>query len=476
MTHDVIIRNAEVVFPRQGALPVDVAVSGGRIAALLGRGAPAVAAETIDARGLTIFPGVIDPHVHQDITSSPDPWLTETRSAAVGGVTCLLDFRMSARPYSQSFARDRALAEASSLLDFGFQFVITTREQIGELDTYAREYGVPSFKVFMSFKGQEGAYLGAPAGDDGLLFSLMEQVARRPGGLVSVHTENIEVVWTLRERLMASGRRDLAAFTESRPPFVEAEDIHKAIHYAAVTGCAVHIVHLTSREGLETIRACRRQYPGVRVTVETCPHYLTLTCDDPVGVLARVNPPVKYAEDREALWAGLLGGEIDTIGSDHSSRDLAAKRGQGGGTDVWKTASAFPGLATLLPLLLSEGYHKRGLSLARIAEVTSFNAARLYGLALGKGMVAVGADADLVAVDLHAERTISSALVRSSCDWNLWDGWRVKGWPMLTMVRGQAVLRDNEIVGQSGWGRYQPRAEVAPDGHPERATETVGDP
>ncbi len=392
-----------------------------------------------------------------DITSSPDPWLSETRSAAAGGVTCVLDFRMSGEPYGKRLDRDRAAAEASALVDFGFQLVITTYEQIDELEAYVATHGVPSFKVFMSFKGEEGAYLGAPGTDDGLLFVLMERVARYGHGLVSVHTENIEVVWKLRDRLMASGRRDLAAFTESRPPFVEAEDIHKAIHYGAVTGCPVHVVHLTSREGRDAITAARRQYPGARVTVETCPHYLTLTCDAAAGVLARVNPPVKYADDREALWEALAAGEIDTIGSDHCSRDLRAKLGVGGGTDVWKTASAFPGVGTLLSLLLSEGHHARGLPLARIAEVTSFNAARIYGLAPRKGSLHVGADADVVLVDLHAERTITPALVQSSCDWNLWDGWAVKGWPVLTMVRGQIVMRDGDVIAPPGLGRYVAR-------------------
>jgi dihydroorotase-like cyclic amidohydrolase len=463
MSWDVLIRNGDVVFPHVGPRPVDIAVAGGRIAALLQRGTRAAAAEEIDARHLVVLAGVIDPHVHQDITSSPDPWYTETRSALVGGVTTLLDFRMSGEPYSKHFAGDLAAAERSSLVDFGFQFVITSDEQLGELDRYVREYGVPTFKLLMSFKGQEGAYLGAPGIDDGVLFGLMEAAPRHRGGMVSVHTENIEVVWRLRDRLQARGRRDLAAFTESRPPFVEAEDIHKAIHYGAVTGCPVHIVHLTSREGYEAVLAARRQYPGVQVTIETCPHYLTLTCDDPaVGVRARVNPPVKYAEDREALWAALAAGGIDTVGSDHCSRDLKSKLGAGGGVDVWKTASAFPGVGTLLPLLLSEGYHKRGLSLARIAELTALNAARLYGLYPRKGAPYVGADADLVLVDLAATRRISPALVQSSCDWNLWDGWEVRGWPVLTMVRGRTAMRDGGVVAPPGTGRYLPRPVPEP--------------
>lgn len=457
MTCDVAVRNGRVVMPGLGVFEIDLAVAGGVISALVSPGTPLAAAREVDARGLHVFPGVIDPHVHQDITTSPDPWLTETRSAAAGGVTTLLDFPMSAQPYSKVFPATRAAAETSALVDFGFQFVIATMQQVDELAHYAHELGVPSFKLLMSFKGQEGAYLGAPGIDDGVLFRLMEETARLPRGLVSVHTENIEVAWKLRDRLQAQGRRDLAAWTESRPPFVEAEDIHKAIHYGAVTGCPVHIVHLTSQEGRQAIEAGRRQYPGVRVTVETCPQYLTVTCDSPAGVRARINPPVKYRADLEALWEAVAAGAIDTIGSDHCSRDLRAKLGTGGGTDVWKTASAFPGLGTLLPLLLSEGHHKRGLGLPRIAELTSLNAARLYGLFPRKGWIGVGADADLALVDLAARRTITPALVQSVCDWNLWDGWEVTGWPVLTMLRGYTVMRDGEILAAPGLGRYLAR-------------------
>jgi dihydropyrimidinase len=454
MICDTVIRDGLVVLPRQGEVEADVAITGERIAALLGRGTPVDAAAVIDATGLHVFPGVIDPHVHLDITSSPDPWRTETRSAAVGGVTTLLDFRMSTEPYAKIFAALRAAGEASALTDFGFQFVITTLEQVEEVGRYAGELGVPSYKLFMSFKGQEGAYLGAPGIDDGVLFRLLEETARLPHGLLSVHTENIEVAWTLRDRLIAGGRRDLAAWTESRPAFIEAEDIHKAIHYGAVTGCPVHIVHLTSQEGLEAIHAARRQYPGVRVSVETCPQYLTVTCDSPAGVLARINPPVKYRADVDALWQALLAGEIDTVGSDHCSRDLRTKLGTGGGTDVWKTASAFPGVGTLLPMLLSEGHHRRGLPLTRVAELTALNSARLYGLAPRKGWIGAGADADLALVDLAARRTVTPALVQSICDWNLWDGWELTGWPVLTILRGRVVMRDGEIVARPGVGRY----------------------
>jgi dihydroorotase-like cyclic amidohydrolase len=449
-----IIRGGDVVVPHVGVLPLDIAIDDGKIAALLARGTSVAARQVVDAGGLTVFPGAIDPHVHQDITSSGDAWFTETRSAAVGGVTTLLDFRISRMAFSRSFAEDKARAEASSMIDFGFQFIMTLDEQLEETERCGREFGAPTFKMLMSFKGAEGAYLGASGTDDGFLFSLMEKVATIPAGMVSLHTENIEVVWKLRDRLMKAGRNDLAAFTESRPPFVEAEDVHKAIHYGHVTGCPVHIVHLTSKESLEAVRHARRQYPGVKVTVETCPQYLTHTVDSPAGILARINPPVKYREDMEALWDGLFAGEIDTIGTDHCSRDLKAKLGDSGGVNVWKAQSSFPGLATMLPLMLSEGYHKRGLPLHRIAELTSANAAKLYGLWPRKGSIQVGFDADLVLVDLDKTQTVTPALLQSSCDWTIWEGWPVRGWPVATYVRGRAVLSEGRIVGERGHGRY----------------------
>ncbi len=448
------IRNGDVVLPYVGVMPLDIAIADGKIAALVPRGAPLDGDEDIDATGMTIFPGVIDPHVHQEVSTSPDAWLTETRSAAIGGVTTLLDFQIRKKPFSESFEQDKATAEVSSYIDFGFQFIMTLEEQLEEIDRCAREFGAPTFKMLMSFKGQEGAYLGAEGTDDGFLFELMEKAAKQPNGMVSLHTENIEVVWRLRDRLMKAGRNDLAAFTESRPPFVEAEDIHKAIHYGYVTGCPVHIVHTTSKEGLEAVTHARRQYPGVKVTVETCPQYLTQTVDSSAGILARINPPVKYQEDVDALWDGIFSGEVDTIGTDHCSRNLAAKLGDSEGTNVWKAQSSFPGLGTMLPLLLSEGHHKRGLPLQRIAELTSANAAKLYGMWPRKGNIQVGFDADLTMVDLNKTQTVTPDLIGSHCEWNLWDGWDVRGWPVRTIVRGKTIMQDGEMTCAPGHGRY----------------------
>lgn len=473
MRFDTVIRNGDLVDPHAGVLPVDIAISDGRIAALLARGTEVDAAEKVDATGLTVFTGLIDPHVHQNITSSDDPWLTETRSAALGGVTSLIDFRMAKGPFSEVFADHLASAAGSSYIDFGFQFIMMLESQLAEIGRYPAEFGVSSFKMLMSFKGREGAYLGADGTDDGFLFLLMERIAAMEHGMLSLHTENVEVIWRLRDRLVASGRTDLAAFTESRPPCVEAEDIHKAIHYGHVTGCPVHIVHLTSAEGYRAIVDGRRQYPGVRVTVETCPHYLTHTCESEVGVLARVNPPVKYAQDREALWAALIAGGIDTIGSDHCSRNLKDKLSDGGGKDVWKTQSAFPGIGTILPILLSEGYHKRGMPLSRIAEVTSCNTARLYGLWPRKGAPKPGWDADFALVDLEAVHEVTPERVASVCDWNIWNGWKLKGWPVATMIRGQFVMRDGEMTGAPGYGQYLARPVARQDGSKSRAKDPV---
>lgn len=454
MNYDLLIRGGDVVFPRTGVSAADIAIKDGRIAAILGRDSTAEAAEVIDASGLTVFPGVIDPHVHTAVSTSPNAWLTETTSAVIGGVTTVLDFQTGVDGYAGRFQRDRAAAEASSRVDFGFQFIIATEAQLAELPVYVNELGVPSFKMFMSYKGEEGAYLGLPGTDDGFLFELMERVAALGAGPLSLHTENIEVVWRLRDRIQRQGRKDLAAFTDSRPPFVEAEDIHKAIYYAHVCGCPIHIVHLTSEEAHDAIVSGRRQYEGVQVTAETCPQYLTMDCNSDVGVLARVNPPVKYASDSAALWRALGRGEIETVGTDHVSRDLKAKLGTGGGTDVWKTQSGFPGVGTLLPLLLSEGYHKSRMSLERIAEVTSYNVANLYGLAPRKGVLTVGADADFAIVDLNLEKMITPALVQSWCDWNLWNGWQIKGWPVRTILRGHTTMQNGQAVGEAGFGRY----------------------
>ena len=221
---DTIVKNGGVVIPYgDGVQNIDLGINDGKIAAYIDRAAQADADQVIDVDGKIILPGVIDPHNHLGLGDPETDYLTETRAAALHGVTTLMNFLMSNQPYESEYQSNRKNADSQVHVDYGFHAVISTREQMEEIDKYIQDYGISSFKFFMSFRGEEGSYIGLPPIDDGLMYELFDNLSRRSGTVVCVHTENIEVVWSIRERLQDQGRDDLQAWHEARPAFVEAE-------------------------------------------------------------------------------------------------------------------------------------------------------------------------------------------------------------------------------------------------------------
>ena len=456
---DLVIRGAQVVL-ETGPVAADLGIADGRVASLMEPGRPVAAAEEIDARGLTILPGAIDPHLHlghgKDIARPREPSdaAMETAAAAVGGVTCFVPYLMGTGPYSDIFDEVVSVTEAGARIDFGYHLIISTEEQLAEVAGFIRERGVPTFKIFMNNRGREGARLHMPDLDDGFLFRLCE-VAAENGGVVCPHPENIEIAWVLRDRAKASdpdGKGGLATWNATRPPFVEAEAVQRAGYLGRVTGSPVYIVHTSSAEALEA--GLRARQAGAAITIETCPHYLTHDIGWPGGEIGKINPPLREASDREALWRGVADGSVDTIGTDHVHRDLSAKQG-----GIWGASPGCPGLETMLPVMLSEGHAKRGIPLARIAAVTSANAARALGLGRRKGRIALGYDADLAIVDLGARWTVERGSVVSGAGYSIYEGVELQGRIVHTIVRGRPVLRDGILVDQAvGTGLFMSRA------------------
>lgn len=456
MEFDAVVVNGHVVMPGCGTLEADVAVKGERVAALLepGGGAAYGSARRIDASGKYVLPGVVDPHTHFGLGGGLDDWASESRSAAVGGVTTVLNFLMSSQPYDAEYRLNRDAADRLSYVDYGLHVCPSSTEHLADLPRYISEYGITSYKYFTSFRGNEGQYLGIQGTDDGYFYQYLRLVARYAGGIACLHAENIEVTWQLRRELQAAGRDDLAAWDESRPDWVEADCVQRGMLFARQTGAPLYLVHVSAALCLEEIRAARRRWPELGVYVETCPHFLTHTSDTVFTphTLGKINPPLRHPWDVKALWAGLADGTVDTIGSDHVARRKEKKGGS-----IWTSSAGFPGTGAILPVLLSEGLHKRGLPVERIVELTASNPARIFGLYPRKGTLAVGADADLVVVDLEEERVCSAATFQSRADYSLYDGWTLKGWPVLTMVRGEIVMQDGRIVGRQGRAAYLPR-------------------
>jgi dihydroorotase-like cyclic amidohydrolase len=459
MPFDLLIRGGSAVLPGTDGVPADIAIRDGRIAAIVAPDAGVEARATLDAGGLAIFPGAVDVHLHlghgQDIARPrvPEDAAAETAAAAAGGVTTFVPYLMATEPFENIFEDVVAITAAGARIDFSYHFIISTEAQLAGVPRYVGEMGVPSFKIFMNNRGGEGKRLGLPDIDDGFLFRLCEAAAEH-GGVVCPHPENIEAAWVLRERLMAQdpeGRGGLAAWNASRPPFLEADAVQRAGLFARQTGARLYIVHTSSRLALEEGRRAREA--GTAITIETCPHYLTHAIDWPRGDVGKINPPLRERSDCEALWRGIADRTIDTVGTDHIHRDLACKSG-----GIWKASPGCPGIDTLLPVLLSEGHHKRGLPLGRIAELVAQAPAAAMGLSHRKGRLAVGLDADLALVDVGEEWTPRRDRLHSSAGYSIYEGVPLRGRVRHTLVGGRFVLRDHAPVADAvGTGRFVAR-------------------
>ena len=439
MKADLVLYNGRVV-THVGEFHGGVAVRDGTIVALGGRDDLPAGVREIDLEGRVLMPGVIDPHCHLGVNYDYDEDMrTETAGAASGGVTTILLYARNPKgSYIPFYEERRARGEVQSVIDFGFHFGIQSEEHIPEIPRIAAETGVQSFKCHMGY--EVGNSLGIVSSTDAWVYGAMREAAKLPRGVVSVHCENTDLVAMLKHEMMATGRQDLPAYTESRPAFVEEEAIVRVLRLAELTGCPLYIVHTSVGAGPRLAAEARAR--GVDVTMETCPHYLLRTAYDPdLDARAKISPPLRDKENLEGLWEGILDGTIDTLGTDH----VPFKKTGG---DLWTEKPGVVSFPWELPLMLHFGVHERGLPLSRLVEMNSYNPARRFNLLPRKGVLAIGADADLVLVDLDLERTVEAG-PKGTC---LYDGWKLRGWPVLTVSRGRVVAEDG-VVDESEHGR-----------------------
>jgi dihydroorotase (multifunctional complex type) len=456
---DLLIAGGEAVLPGSGRTLCDIGVEDGKIVAILQPDSGARADRVIDAKGLAVLPGLIDVHLHlghgKDISRPrvPEDASQETAAAVMGGVTCFVPYLMATEPFEDIFEEVVDVTQAGARIDFGYHFIISTEDQLASVPRYAREFGAPTFKIFMNNRNGEGLRLGLPDIDDGFLYRLCEAAAAN-GGMVCPHPENIEVAQMLRKRVKVAdpdGKGGLATWNDSRPPFVEADAVQRAALLAAKAGAPLYVVHTTSREALEA--GLRQESAGAAIYFETCPHYLTHDVTWQGGVVGKVNPPLRERSDCERLWRGLANGEIDTVGTDHVHRDLGSKE-----ADIWGASPGCPGLETLLPVLLTDGFHERGIPLERIVELTASNPARLMGLSHVKGSIKIGLDADFALVDLNTHWKQKRESVVSSAGYSIYEGKSFRGKVVHTVVRGEQALDDGRLVDAAiGKGRYVSR-------------------
>jgi dihydropyrimidinase len=367
-------------------------------------------------------------------------------------VTTLLPFVITRGSYVEVLPEMQKAVGAESLVDMVFHAIIIREAQIEEILRMAHEFGVRSFKTFMAYKGREISPSGIQGMGDDQIFSVFRQVAKIPGGIAIVHCENMEVIDLHQKPFIAANRQDTAAWSDARPVFGELEAIRRMVAFAEAVGIDLLIPHMGVGLGSEFLR--QKTWGRGRVATETCPHYLLFDKDTNRGVMGKVNPPLRSVEHVEALWQRLVDGTVDVLGSDHCPFTKAVK-----GTDMWSArAGITAGSAMILPVLLSEGVRRKRLTIQRVVELTSANAARLFGLYPRKGALEVGSDADLVIVDLDREVKVNLSALNSVVDFSPYEGWVARGWADTTIAGGQVVYENGEVVAERPRGRYLARS------------------
>jgi dihydropyrimidinase/allantoinase len=473
--YDTIIKNGKIVFPKRGIIKGSIGISDGKIAAIARDLSPFNADRVFDADGNVVFPGVVDSHFHIGIYRPVrEDAYSESKAAVTGGVTTIISYFRTGRhylntgnPYSEVYPRLLKLSEGAFITDYGYHLALITRKHVDEADLLLKDYGVSTFKHYMFYKstGIRGAFvrelereylLSEDPYDLGHLLLLMKRVAdlnTKFGGVrLSVHCEDPEIIRVATEEAKVGKDKALEAYSGARPELAEKFAIIQTMYLAKETGCPINLLHLSGKGALEAVADMKRGCPEIDSVLETTVHHLALTTDIRAGVLGKVNPPIRRREDVEALWSAIDHNVIHTVVSDHAAITKAEK-----GDDIWTALIGFGGTTLLLPVLLSEGYHKRGLSLQKIADLICYNPAKIHGLYPKKGDVKLGADADLVIVDLKKTQKIVPKILNSAQDFTPFRDMVIKGWPIATFVRGEVVFDHGEVIGKRGYGEYVKR-------------------
>jgi len=459
VSYDCIIRGGTLATAER-TFGADIAISGGRIAAI-GPSLGTDARSVIDASGLVVAPGAVDVHTHFDTRvrdeATADDYESGSRAAAAGGITTYVNFAFQdpGGGLAAAIDREKAKADGRSLIDYGFHIAVLDPDAPGALDELPAlaGQGFTSVKIFT-------ANTGMALTDHSVLRVL--QAAADAGLMVSVHAEDQALVDHLTSRLLQQGRRGVENLVRARPAQAEAAATARVAAYADALGMPVYIVHLSCRAALEAVRAARRA--GARVYVETRPAYLYLDASryrlpDRHGNKYVCWPPLREPGDQAALWEGLASGEIQTYATDHTTW-MAGKK-----MDPSLSFAEIPGgvsnVQTSIGMLYAEGVRAGRIPVTTFVAVTASNPARLFGLWPRKGCLAVGSDADLVAIDPDRPFRVTADTMYSRSDFDPYEGYEARGWPVLTISRGEVIAADGQVLAKPGRGlllrrsRYQ---------------------
>jgi dihydroorotase len=444
MRYDLILKGGILVDPWGAAgsnTAADLGIKDGKIAAAADEIEPSEGEEIYDASGCHILPGLIDVHVH-----FRDPGLTYkedfavgSAAAAYGGVTLTADMPNTVPPTAgiESFREKLRIAGEKSYTDFGL-FALLTQDNLGEVEALIRE-GALGFKVFL---GTSVGNIAAPAA--GTLYEQMKQVR---GLRIAFHAEDTDLNGHFTRLCREASAADPALLPQARPDISEAEAVARVLRFSEYTGAKVHICHVSAKRSLALIRDAKRR--GAAVSAETCPQYLFLDDSDypRLGTRMKANPPIRSAEDREALWGGVADGTIDLIASDHAPHTAEEKD-----RPLWEAVPGIIGVETSAALMLT-AVNRGLLSLNDYARLCSLAPARVWGLYPQKGSFAVNTDADLTVVDMARTGVIRNDELHSKYRTSPYEGFETAGAPAAALVRGNFIMKNGALCGKAGSGR-----------------------
>lgn len=453
MDWDYAIKNGTIVTPHD-MFRANLYIKDGKIAAISEKSLEGSAARETDAAGKYILPGLIDVHVH---SRDPGPtykedFFTSTQAAAAGGITTIFDMPNTTPPTRdlESFNRQVANLTPKAHVDFGIWGICLGPMNNKDIPQLSNA-GVIGFKYFWGYainkKTFQLTYNYTPGMNDdviapfsdGEVYTIFQNVAKT-GKVIAIHGEDSSLIQVLTEQVKKKGRNDYEALLEGRPNLAEEVTVQMGLSFARSSGARLHVLHVTTAESVAAIRLAKQQ--GTPVSAETCPHYLFLSNEDypRIGPVMKIYPPVKYKKDQEQLWQGIQDGTITIVSSDHAPHTPAEKSG-----DLWSIPAGMPGTETMAPLMLNAVSNGR-ITLQKLTALLSENPARRFGIYPQKGSLEIGTDADITLVDMDREMVIRAANLHSKSKVTAYDGWPIKGVPVETIVRGETIMKDGEIV------------------------------
>ncbi|EST12651.1 allantoinase AllB [Sporolactobacillus laevolacticus] len=452
MSWDYVIKNGTLVTSNE-SFKANIYIKDGKIAAISDQPLEGEAKTETDATGQYVLPGLIDVHVH---SRDPGPtykedFFTSTQAAAAGGITTIFDMPNTTPPTrdAASFKAQVANLTPKAHVDFGIWGIALGPMNNANLPEL-HEAGVIGFKYFwgyavnkntfqLTYNYKPGMTDVLPPLSDGEVYEIFQNVAKT-GNVVAIHGEDSSLIQTLTEQVKKSGRTDYDALVESRPNLAEEVTVQMGAAFSRASGARLHVLHVTTAEAADAIRRAKAQ--GAPISAETCPHYLFLSNEDypKVGPVMKIYPLVKYEKDKKKLWEAINDGTITIVSSDHAPHTPEEKAGS-----LWEIPAGMPGIETMAPLMLN-AVNEGKLTLQKLTALMAENPAKRFGIYPQKGSLEVGTDADITIVDMDKETVIKAENLHSKSKVTAYDGWAIKGVPVETIVRGETVMKNGEIV------------------------------